>query len=130
MKHRLLAQLDRRLDKRGELVDVMRRVGTPTVSSIYVRVPAIVRTLNVEQLIAGITQLNFVVIISPTHLSKGQWPAGRVPAANSTLALPTDPRIPTISDWLVIRGATKSIQRVAPIFDAGTCIRIEVNVLG
>jgi hypothetical protein len=110
--NRYLALLDRRLKQRGELIYLQLTVDQSTVQCA---IPAIVRALTVEQLIGGIpfNQQNFFLIISPTHINLQQWP-----------------RIPRTSDRVVVRGTQKAVQRVAPVFDAGECIRIELTVLG
>jgi hypothetical protein len=128
--NRYLAALDRRLEQHGELVYLQRVVGTTNQSLVQCAIPAIVRALTVEQLIGAITQQNFFLIISPTHINRQQWPGGKPPAATGGIVTPTDPRIPTTSDKVVLRGAQKAVQRVAPVFDAGECIRIELTVLG
>lgn len=128
--NQLLAQLNRRLARRGEDVFLRRTVGTSNRSYVEARIPAIVRALTVEQLIGNITQQNFVIIVSPTHLLRQQWPGGKTPAATGGLIEPTDYRLPTTNDVLFLRGAQKAIQRVAPVFDSGECVRIELNVLG
>lgn len=126
----LLAQLDRRLARRGEPIYLRRKVGTTTQSFVQCRIPAIVRALTEDQLIGGITQQNFFIICSPTEILRQQWPGGKPPAATGGIVAPTDPRIPTASDEVLLRGAIKAIQRVAPVFDQGVCIRLEINVLG
>jgi hypothetical protein len=132
MKHRLLAQLDRRLARRGERIDLMRKVGTPQTSTVYARVPAIIRSLTIEQIIAGVTVQNYFLIISPTDIAKAQWPGGKVSAAPTGTLWPqaADPAMPVQNDSMWMRGAVKSVQRVAPIYDAGVCIRIELYVAG
>lgn len=128
---RLLAQLDRRLAHNGEDIFIRRIVGTSVQSFVECRIPAIVRALTVEQMLGGISQQNFIVLISPTHLRAAQWPGGRtVMPGVGTLIAPADPMIPTTSDKVVLRGTQRSVQRVAPVFDGGECIRIELNVLG
>lgn len=126
-----LAQLDRRLARRGELIDVRRQVNAGSTNTfVMARVPAIVRALTVEQLIGSITQQNFFIIISPSHLARQQWPGGKTPAATGSIIQPSDPRLPTTNDWVWIRGSTRIVQRVAPVFDAGECVRIELSVIG
>lgn len=129
--NQLLAQLDRRLAHRGENVVVRRRVQAGSTGSfVDAVVPAIVRALTVEQLIGSITQQNFFVIISPTDLLRQQWPGGVAPSVMGGLIEPSDPRIPRTADALYVRGVQRAIQRVAPVFDCGECIRIELSVLG
>lgn len=126
----LLAQLDRRLARRGEQIYLRRTVGTSNQSYVQCRIPALVRALTAEQLIGGITQQNFFIICSPTHIIAQQWPGGKAPAATGGIIAPADPRVPVTTDTLWLRGASKTVQRVAPVFDRGECIRIEINVLG
>lgn len=127
----MLAQLDRRLARHGENVVMRRRQQAAAQSSwVDATVPAIVRALTVEQLIGAITQQNFFIIISPTHLLRQQWPGGLPPSATGNLIDPSDPRLPTTSDLVYVRGAQRAIQRVAPVFDAGECVRIELTVQG
>jgi hypothetical protein len=129
--NQLLAQLDRRLERRGEDIILRKRtISGSTISNLDCTVPAIVRALTLEELVGSISQQNFFIIISPTHLLRAQWPGGRTPATTGGLITPSDPRVPATTDQVVIRGAAKAIQRVAPIFDAGTCVRIELSVLG
>ena len=97
------------MEQRGELIYLQH----PPETAPYAAIPAIVRPLTVEQLIGNITQQNFFLIISPTHINRS-----------------SDPRIPIINDRAIIRGVQRAIRRVAPVFDAGEGIRIELTVLG
>lgn len=127
----MLAQLDRRLRRHGEPITLRRRTTSgPNGSNVDAVVPAIVRALTVEQLIGLVQQQNFLLIISPTDIIRQQWPGGRTPPVTGGLISPADPRIPVTSDTIVIRGSPRAIQRVAAVFDAGQCIRIEMTVLG
>jgi hypothetical protein len=125
-----LAQLDRRLARRGETIYLRRTVGTQNQSYVQCKLPAIIRTLTTEQLIGGIVQTNYLLLISPTHIIKAQWPGGKTPAATGGIIAPSDPRIPLTTDSIYLRGAQKAVQRVAPAFDRNECIRIELTVLG
>jgi hypothetical protein len=126
----LLAQLDRKLAQRGELIYLRRTVGTINQSFVQCEIPAIIRALTVEQLIGNITQQNFFIIVSPTHIVRQQWPGGKPPPLTGGIVAPTDPRIPNTTDSVYLRGMQKVVQRVAPVFDRGACIRIELTVLG
>lgn len=129
--NQLLAQLDRRLAQRGENIVIRRRTQAGSTGSfVDAVVPAIVRALTVEQLIGSITQQNFFIIISPTDLLRQQWPGGFNPAATGGLIEPSDPRLPRTNDSAIVRGVTRAVQRVAPVFDKGECIRIELTVIG
>jgi hypothetical protein len=124
--------LDRFLRNRGETVWLQRQAGTGgAITRVRVKVRAWVRSLMEEQLIGSITQQNFMVIISPTELFKAQWPGGLTPSAPSFgIIEPRDQRIPVSSDAIFIRGTQRTIQNVQPVFDRGTCIRIEINCTG
>jgi hypothetical protein len=128
----LLAQLNRRLEKRGEPVWFERFSGTGVNRpSVRAKVPAIVRALTVEQLIGSITQQNLFVIISPTHLLVDKkWPGGITPKVQGSVIELSDSRMPISSDNLYCRGQARSIQNVKAVFDKDECIRIEINVLG
>ena len=126
----LLAQLDRRLARRGETIYLRRTVGTVNQSYVQCELKAIVRALTVEQLVGAISQQNYFLIISPMGIIKAQWPGGKTPAAMGGIIAPSDPRIPLTSDIVYLRGSQKAVQRVAPVFDRGECIRIELTVLG
>src|SRR6266511_6425037 len=126
----LLAQLDRRLARRGEPIYLRRQVNAGVANTyVQIRMPAIVRALTVEQLIGNITQQNFFIITSPTEIYRQQWPGGFTPSAGASGGIiePSDPRIPRTADILYLRGQQKTIQRVAPVFDRGECIRLEIN---
>lgn len=129
----LLAQLDRRLARRGETIYLRRQVNAgQTNSYVQCEIPAIVRALTEQQLVGGITQQQFFIITSPTHILRQQWPGGKVSGAGTSggIIAPSDYRLPTTTDLVYVRGAQKAIQRVAPVFDSGQCIRIELTVLG
>lgn len=129
----MLAQLDRWLQARGEDVVIRRRTQAgATSSNVDCTVPAIVRALTREQLTSGVSQQNFFIIISPTHIASAQWPGGRTPTGTlpGGLINLADPRIPVLNDQLIFRGRTQNIQRVAPVFDGGQCIRIELSAMG
>lgn len=129
----LLAQLDRRLARRGETIFLRRQVNAgQTNSYVQCEIPAIVRALTEQQLVGGITQQQFFIITSPTHILRAQWPGGKVPTSQlpGGIIAPSDYRLPTTNDLVFVRGAQKAIQRVAPVFDCGGCIRIELTVLG
>lgn len=128
----LLAQLDRRLAQRGETIYLRRTVGTTNQSYVQCELPAIVRALTVEQLVGAISQQNYFLIVSPTHIIRAQWPGGKTPSAalSGGIIAPSDPRIPITSDFVYLRGGQKAVTRVAPVFDRGECVRIELTVLG
>ncbi|QOZ52873.1 hypothetical protein [Bradyrhizobium sp. CCBAU 53338] len=127
--NRLLSQLNRRLDKRGEPVWLQRATSGTNVRA---EVPAIVRALTAEQLIGNITQQSLFIIISPTHLfDRKQWPGGVTPTVQTFGIIdPTDPRFPRTSDAIFVRGPQRTLTNVKPVFDRGECIRIELSCTG
>lgn len=133
MKHRLLAQLDRRLDRRGDVVTLLRNTGTgPSQVGVSVDLPAIVKGLTVAQLIGAITVQTYFIIISPTHILREQWPGGNAVAGTPSqlITSDSDARMPNVNDKLYVRFAQRAISRVVPIFDSGQCIRIEMTATG
>ena len=128
----LLAQLDRRLDRRGEIIWIDRSAGTGNNAWVRAKVPAFVQALTREQLIGSITQQNLFIIISPTHLfEREKWPGGLVPNAPSFgIIAPTDKRFPTTNDKAWVRGPQRAITNCKPVFDGAVCIRIEMTCLG
>ena len=126
----LLAQLDRRLARRGEPIYLQCSVGSP-YSSVQIRMPALVRTLTVEQLIGSITQTNFFIICSPTDILKQQWPGGKTPPSTprhhlARLILVSRPR----DDVCIVLGTAQSRAARGVRLRSTRAIRIEINVLG
>ena len=74
---------------------------------------------------SGIVQTNYLLLISPTHIIRAQWPGGKTPTATGGIIAPTDPRLPTTNDFVYVRGAQKAVTRSAPVFDRGESIRID-----
>ena len=126
----LLAQLDRRLARRGETIYLRRSVGTANQSFVQCELKAFVRALTIEQLVGAIVQQQFFLITSPTFIYRAQWPGGKPEPAKGGIIEPSDFRIPNTNDVVFVRGAQKAVQRVAPVFDRGECIRLELTVLG
>lgn len=131
-----LARLDRRMRLRGEPCELIRTVGTGTQTKNRVNARCIVKPLTVQQLVGGLTQTNYMIIMSPTDLRRAGWPGARGPATVASGNLPSGDRppkdfvLPTTNDAIYFRGTQKAIQRVAPIYDGGECVRIELTVLG
>ncbi|QIG92884.1 hypothetical protein [Bradyrhizobium sp. 6(2017)] len=130
MKNAHLARLDRQLRLRGEAVQLQRQVGTTTQSLTKADVRGVVKTLGIQQLIGGISQTNYTVIISPTDLRRAGWPGAITAAIPSGLVSNKDNAIPTISDKMWFRGAIKTISRADAIYDGDECVRIELTCTG
>ena len=130
MKNQHVARLDRQLRLRGEEVLLQRQTGSSTQSLTKATVRGVVKTLGIQQLIGGISQTNYIVIISPSDLRRAGWP-GAITATIPTAGLPLkDGVIPTTSDKMWFRAALKSISRVDALYDGDDCVRIEMYCTG
>lgn len=119
-----IAALDRALARAGELIVLRRMTGTTPQTWFDVKCRALVRGYKPEELIGSITQTDSLVILSPTEIDRAQWPGGVAPTTT------TDPRIPKKGDKAVIRGATRNVEAVGPIYVRGELVRIEMRVIG
>lgn len=115
--------LDRALARAGEDVILRRVVGAQNPINVDVPVRALVRSPTAQELVAGFTQTDSVVVMSPTEVRRKQWPGG-VP--NGTV----HPELPRKGDKLKVHGVFRNIERVSPIFVADDLVRIELKVLG
>jgi hypothetical protein len=135
MINRHLKRLDRMLRLHGEDVQLSREIGSTTKQSARVNVKAIVKTLGVESYLAGITQNQYQVILSPTELRRVGWPAA-IPATQAFGGIPSgllptkEPTLPASNDWISVRGSTTLVKRVDSVQDRGECVRIEVWCVG
>jgi hypothetical protein len=127
-----LARLDRFLKRHGEPVWLQRQVGTAgAITRVRVEIKAWVKSMMEDQMIASITQQNYMVIVSPTELFKAKWPGGQPPSPDTFGIIDaSDRRIPETTDAIYIRGKPRTIKNVQPVFDGGSCIRIELNCVG
>lgn len=110
-----IAMLDRQIAEHGQTVAFERIVGTgPTATGQGgdVLIAAHVRTLREDELIAGMTQNDLMVIVSPTALAS--WPFG----------------LPAKGDKVVIDGRKHNIELPQPIKIAGTLVRLNLKVKG
>ncbi|ETR75911.1 hypothetical protein X566_20120 [Afipia sp. P52-10] len=110
-----ITMLDRQIAAHGQTVAFKRLVGTgPTAEHQGgdVSIQAHVRTLREDELIAGMTQNDLMVIVSPTGLAA--WPFG----------------IPKKGDKVVVDGVDHNIELPQPINVAGTLVRLNLKVKG
>jgi len=114
-----IADLDAALAEDGEDV-ILRRITAGVNNDIIVR--AFVRAVSPEQLMAGVSQDNSNVIISPTEIIDNGWPG--------TFSAITDVRVPTTNDWMVIAGRVRKIGFAAPIYVSGELVRMDIRVTG
>jgi hypothetical protein len=110
-----IEMLDRQLARNGSDVEMYRLVGTgPTATKQGLGVPvrAHVRTLNEDELTAGLTQDDHMVILSPTSFTA--WPPGR----------------PQKGDKVILEGLPCNVEVPRPIRINGTLVRLELKVKG
>jgi hypothetical protein len=134
MKNRHLQRLDREIRLRGESVQLIRTVGTGVgvQSKVRANIKGIIKTFGTEQLVGAITQVNYSIIISPTHLRRAGWPGGVVATIPSGTEPNMDPTIPkkSTTDNVSFRGKTTAVTNVDAIYDGDEVVRIELRVLG
>lgn len=110
--------LDRFLVRNGENVTLRRIVGTgPGATNQDLTVRAHVRSFKEDELIAGISQDDRLLIMSPTEITAANWPGG-------VLSLPRK------GDKAIVSGAPCNAEFVKPIRMAGQVVRIEMRIKG
>lgn len=110
----LIDALNRALARAGEDVVLRRNTGTPTVPvNTDVTCRAAVRSPTAQELVAGYTQTDSVVILSPSEATAASWP---LPVRKG--------------DRVLIQGRFRAVESVNPIFVAGELVRINLRVLG
>jgi hypothetical protein len=119
LPERAIAALDRALMRTGHDV-TLRRLAAANAASGYhdATVRAHVRSLREDELLAGITQDDQLLIMSPTQIAAAAWPNGT-----------SD--IPRKGDKVIVSGtAVANVQFVKPIRLGGTLVRIEMRIRG
>lgn len=121
-----VAALDNALARAGEDIILRRIYGqAPRTNNVDVTVRAAVRAFQPNELLGGIMQTDNKIIISPTDIAKAGWPGGELPSA--TVA---DPKLPRITDRVIVQGRVRTILVVQPIYVEDDLVRIEMRVLG
>lgn len=124
---REIDDLDYTLARDGEDIVLRRVVGTGSQINIDVKCRAIVRTEKVSEIVSGITQRTSTAILSPTEITRAQWPGGQ-PASSAIRQI--DPRLPRIGDKVIAGGEPLNIEVVKPVLVDGDLIRINLEMLG
>ncbi|WP_416065414.1 hypothetical protein ACK9YZ_01310 [Rhizobium sp. ZK1] len=117
-----IVQLDDQLLKHGEDILLRRRVSGGPDAEVTCR--ALVRGVKAEKIVGTITQLDLEVIISPTQILAAGWPGGGQPS------VAVDPRLPKVTDFMVIKGRERQVKMSDPIFLHGQWIRCNLVVAG
>jgi hypothetical protein len=110
-----ISTLDFALAELGQDVEMYRIVGTgPAATKLGLGTPirAHVRTLNEDELTAGLTQDDHMVILSPTSFAS--WAPGQ----------------PQKGDKVIIEGVTCNVQVLKPFRPSGVLVRLEMKVKG
>jgi hypothetical protein len=118
----VISQIDDQLLKHGEDIVLRRRVSGGPDAEVTCR--ALVRGIKAELIVGTITQLDLNVIISPTQILAADWPGGD-PSSG-----PVDPRLPRVSDIVVIKGRERQVKMSDPIFLHGVWVRCNLVVAG
>lgn len=108
-----IAALDAALAVAGEDVTLQRLASGVTVANTA-SCRAMVRGYKPEELVGAIVQGDTQVILSPTDLTAGNWPANMI----------------VNGDKVVIQGRRRNVEAAAPILMTGTLVRIELQVRG
>ena len=100
--------LDRFLVETGENVTLRRIVGTgPSATNQDITVRAHIRSFKEDELVAGISQDDRLLIMSPTEITTASWPGGVF-------------SLPRKGDKVVVSGAPCNAEFVKPIRMAGS----------
>lgn len=120
-----VADLDAALAEDGEEIILRRVIGA---ANIDVKVQANVRLVSQqEELVAGTTQDDIKVIISPTQIAAAQWPGGGVDAAAPFNVARSHPKK---GDKLIYQGRAYRVEQAISIKVAGQVVRIEMLTIG
>lgn len=125
-----IAGLDGAIAASGfEEITLRRIVGKGNnVQNIDVDCLAQVNAVSMEEIVAGISQTDLNIVISPTQINNKQWPGGTVPL------LPpfnVDQRVPRENaDKVIVRQRPRTIGFVDPKFVGGELVRINMRVTG
>lgn len=122
-----IAELDRSLAEDGEDITLRRVVGSVNQARIDVDCRAHVRQPKATELVGDITQDELFCILSPTEITKANWPGGQPQPAPAT-----DPRVPSRNrgDLAYVRGKWRAVQWGQGFYPGGTLVRIEMRVAG
>lgn len=119
----------------GEPIEIQRTVSGTATQNVRMNCRGIVRTLTQDQLIAGITTQNYLVVLSPTDIRRAKWPGSQ--GADLVTGFkqlghrpPRDFNMPTTNDTLFFRGTQATITGRALVYDKGEVVRIELKVAG
>jgi hypothetical protein len=114
--------LDQSLARAGEDVIVRRTIAA---SPVDVACRAKVSGISPQAVAGLIAVTDLAVIISPTQILAAGWPAGAVVTPGET-----DPRIPRINDFVVVKGKQRQVKFSDPIFVGNEWVRCNMIVAG
>ncbi len=119
--------LDRGLARGGSTTVTLRRsTGTTNISNVDVDCLAKVRSPKAEELRAGITQQQTMVILSLTEINTAQWPGGQNPGGTRDARIPSKEK----GDKVKIDGRWCAVEHCNPIWLGGVLVRLNTVVIG
>lgn len=110
-----IARLDASLARCGQTIALGRLIGTGPAAALQgddVPIRAHVRTLRADEVVAGLTQNDLVVTLSPT--APAAWPFG----------------MPRKGDKVIVYGAARNIELSKPFHIDDVLVRLELLVKG
>lgn len=120
----VIADLDASLREDGEDIRLQRLALGPGGLQIPFEVTcrAFVRGYQPQELVAGITQQDKKVILSPTQIVAASWTSGR--------SAHEDARVPMKGNRIILNSGPATVQAAAGLYVAGTLARLELQVRG
>ena len=124
----IIADLDAALEDTGEDVRLQRLTAGPSGTQIPFEVICRARVVGVgtEKLIAGISQNQHDVVISPTEIIKKGWPG----PATSAAAAVMDRHIPVKGDRMFIKNVPCNVEIAHGKYVSGELVRINIRASG
>jgi hypothetical protein len=112
--------LNRALKRSGQTVILRRTNGTTSPTYVDVTLQAVVRGYQPQELVAGISQEDALVIFGPTEITNAGWPG------TGTDMVPSE----NLKDLIIINGVKRKVASANGIFVQNVLVRIEARVLG
>lgn len=121
-----IAQLDRALALNGAPATLRRTVGNGPSTQVHIDAPvtAFVRRAEPATLIGAQVQAMNEVVISPTDITRAQWP-GPMPAG-----WVGDWEVPRKGDTVILQEGPRMVMASRPLRMAGQLVRLELTVQG
>lgn len=109
--------LERQIAKNGQTVTLRR------LPSTDITLRASVRSSTATELVAGLSQGESLVIVSPTQIDAASWP-GTQEAGKADIRVPSKNR----GDIVVVNNQPRAVQNANPFYIDDRLVRIEILV--